>query len=793
VLKLYDIPRDKLHLTNACLCAPPENFTAWREAVACCRPRLINELKSLLPLRWILALGDSALMTLLGKPAKIMNTMGGVITRQLDDETEWNILPAYHPSYLLKLEGAPWRPVAYRHYARAWKLATGTLAPWQWPKEHLEPTADMVAALERILAAKKPVGFDVETQGDDPREDKVMCLSIANEDEGVSTPWESYGNRHGNYPGLSDYQHGDRIRALVKAILEDPAITKLMHNGQYDRLSVEKYGLSVLNWQDTMLAHAVLYPTIRHRLNDVACQFTHADRWKDAYKALKDEKSSNIYVDAPAIDTRDYNFKDSAIMPFIWAEELKELQTRWPEAFGIYDKLFEITQDVAVPMTTRGVLVDLTPFNGHIKRLKGQARAPLKQLEVLWVMLEAREKGVTPAQMQGAKAVAKNRRKHSRLSETALIAKHLGIEMFNPNRSAQTHRLFFRHLGAAVVARTDKGTPALNKTALTVYIGDTDQMLSKAATLFLKHKKTMKLIGFMLHKNINKVRIKPLSATRGIAHPTWKTHGTKTGRWSSPIMIIPKPLRNIFIPHHPNGWIVECDWRQLEVRIMAHLAGDPELIRQIMADEDVYVWAAAYIYEKTYAEIKAEGKESKKRKLAKAFSLGRNYGAGDMTLLENLRPSFPGLRLVDIARAREKIEAAYPVLEAHRRRLKSKAVEDDFVEEPFDRRREYFWGSPEPTKVLNFGQQSGGAALIRAVAVEINKELNWQDEGILMQYHDALILDGPDPIKLYRLFHKHMRFVLGPMLYDIEVSVGRNWRDVTTVHSEEDITKLMEA
>ena len=784
LLKLYKIPRTSLHLTNAVLCAPPENFGEWKKAIACCRPRLIAELKNSPP-RWVLALGDHALTALMGKSMKVLNWMGGVMTKHLNGSGEWSIVPAYHPSYIMRLEGAPYRPVTHRHYQRAWKLATGELAPWNWGEMHIEPGRKMVRALQRILSSKKPVGFDVETQGINPRTDKCMCLSIANEDVGICTPWEAYTNRHGSNMGLADYRYGRRIRQLVKTILEDESITKLMHNGQHDSLTVEKYGIAVTNWDDTMLAHAVLYPTIRHRLNDAACQFTHAPRWKDVFEVSKTEKGGEGYVQASAEALRLYCCKDSAIMPPLWAGLKEELSTRWPEAQEIYDKLFAITQEVAVPMSTRGLPIDLTKFKGHIKRLKAQARTPLRQLEVLWVMLESREMKVTPAVMAAAKRVAAQRKKHSNLSETAIIAKYLGIEMFNPDRSKHTHRMFLRHFGAPVVHRTNKGAPSLNATALTAYMGDSDPMLARAATLMLRYKKRVKLARFLLNRNINKVPIKEVSPGLGHCTPPWKTHGTKTGRWSSPIMIIPKPLRDIFLPHHKDGWVVECDWKQLELRIIAQQSGDKELLRQFDNGEDIYVAAARNIYQK-------KDISKNERALAKAFVLGRNYGGGDLKIWQQLRPKFPSLRIDDIAFARAQIESAHPELEVFRAKLLRDGRQLDYVSEPFDGRREYFYGSPEPTKILNFPQQGGGAALIRRVAIAIKPELDWPDEGILMQYHDALILDGPDPVRLYQLFHKHMRFQLGPMLYEIEVSVGRNWRDAVEVHSEGDIHKLME-
>jgi DNA polymerase-1 len=230
--------------------------------------------------------------------------------------------------------------------------------------------------------------------------------------------------------------------------------------------------------------------------------------------------------------------------------------------------------------------------------------------------------------------------------------------------------------------------------------------------------------------------------------------------------------------------LVEADWKQLEVRVVTEHSQDQELLRQFREGEDIYVAAARHVYGKS--EI-----TDPERALAKAAVLARNYGAGAQKIYDSQKPKFPKLTLGAVKDMMAAISAAHPELEEHRAWLWAQAQQNDYVEDPIGGRREYFWGAPELSKTLNFPQQAGGAALVTMVALKIRDELNWRDEGILLQYHDALILDGPDPVRLYQILRKHMRFERRGVLYDIDVKVGRNWRDMTKVTCEADIIALI--
>lgn len=227
VFERVGVRRVSCHVTNALLCRPHSKMSPsqWKQALACCAPRLQRELAGVAA-KTILALGGKAQQAVTGK-AKITDWMGSPLKvhETFGDRT---CLSTIHPAFVLR--GKPEYVAVLRiHTDRAWQLALGKLLPYTWPEIVIGPTEhgnekEVIAALKRIKKAKK-VGCDVETADIDPLSD-LLNVGFGSYEVGlaVSVFWQTATTP---------------IRKLVAEILASEKIEKVFHNGAFDVVVLE--------------------------------------------------------------------------------------------------------------------------------------------------------------------------------------------------------------------------------------------------------------------------------------------------------------------------------------------------------------------------------------------------------------------------------------------------------------------------------------------------------------------------------------------------------------------------
>ena len=660
--------------------------------------------------------------------------------------------------------------------------------PFQWQPHVIEPGPSMLDFLDAIAHGKEPVAFDVETQGDDPYHAKIMCLSLATTQFGVSVPWLSYFNkRAGDVPGLSTYSTGAKIERLVKQILASPKIPKTAHNGAYDLAALAAHGCGVRGFDfDTILAHATVSPPLKHGLDTVACIYLAAERWKQNFRALKDEKGADRFANADPLVLREYNCKDSLSVALIrpqLEDELDLLHNGWDLYHGL-----EAQSTIAAEMQARGVPVDEGTFKTHIEELKRYRGVPSRNLRRLYFWLKTKGN----AKARRAYRYAKEHREVGR--PVAYGSTKANIKVFNPRSHAMVRELFRDLLGAPELRWSERtGEPSYNDKVLSQLIASSDPMISYAVANMTRYRSWDKLAGFLIKKNINGVPV-----VDGLAHTNWKVYGTRTGRWSSPLMIIPKEgvfslgklkngqeklvhtpgLRDIFTGFGKN-WVVEADYKQLEAVIMALLAGDERWLAIHEAGGKVHFDTARIVFSLPEGAPVSE----EQKQVAKRVNYAIQYGVSLDTLWANLNAMGFHCSLADAARIMVAVQGQHPAMMAYQARALSEAYRNDYVEEPLSGLRYYFNGKVKPQEVYNNPVQMLGAVLIKRAIVGVRAELRWPKEGILFQNHDALIVDGPNPDRLEKILVKHMTqtITLGgyTTTFTVDVKRGRNWGSLT--------------
>jgi DNA polymerase-1 len=209
---------------------------------------------------------------------------------------------------------------------------------------------------------------------------------------------------------------------------------------------------------------------------------------------------------------------------------------------------------------------------------------------------------------------------------TASIRKHAGGS-FNPASPKQVAELLFTKLGLPVMSQTKSG-PSTDASVLEAL-----RHLHELPDLLLQHRMLSKLIGTYLTK------LPEYISADGRIHTNLKQTGAETGRLASDspnLQNIPKKsdlgreIRAAFIPG-PGRMFLAADYSQIELRVLAHLSGDPTLKQAFASGADIHRFVAAQV-----AGIDEASVTPKQRNAAKAVNFGIIYGQTAFGLSQQL-------------------------------------------------------------------------------------------------------------------------------------------------------------
>ena len=261
---------------------------------------------------------------------------------------------------------------------------------------------------------------------------------------------------------------------------------------------------------------------------------------------------------------------------------------------------------------------------------------------------------------------------------------------------------------------------------------------------------------------------------------------TATGRLSStepnlqniPIrMELGKKIRKAFVPE--KGYVfVDADYSQIELRIMAHLSEDPELIKAYHSEKDIHKITASQVFKVDFDKVTKE-----QRNNAKAVNFGIIYGISSFGLGENL-----GISRKEAERYIKDYFAAYPKVKEYLDSLVDKAMENGFITTFFGRIR------PIPELHSNnfmkrqFGErvamnspvQGTAADIIKIAMINVNNRLKKElkDSRLILQIHDELLVEAKEEEKdavAKILEEEMMRAADLRVPLEVEVKFGHDW------------------
>ncbi|HEY1162316.1 MAG TPA: DNA polymerase I [Candidatus Dormibacteraeota bacterium] len=306
------------------------------------------------------------------------------------------------------------------------------------------------------------------------------------------------------------------------------------------------------------------------------------------------------------------------------------------------------------------------------------------------------------------------------------------------------------------------------------------------------------IIGLILeHRQLSKLKstyvdalpqlVDPMS---GRVHTSFGQASTATGRLSSSnpnLMNIPirtelgQRIRRAFKAARPDHVMVSADYSQIELRIAAHLSGDPKLLGAFAAGQDIHTATAAAVF-----KIPIETVDPNQRRLAKVANFGSIYGQGEYGLSQQL--GITG----DVARDfLKEYWSTYSRLKEYLDEVRRKAREEGFVVSATGRRRaipdlrspNFQLRSAAERMAINFPMQSLAADIIKIAMVRLQREIEADHiEGrMLLQVHDELLFEVPKS-EVDQFAEKVPRIMTGAYELEtgieVETKVGPNWADM---------------
>ena len=355
------------------------------------------------------------------------------------------------------------------------------------------------------------------------------------------------------------------------------------------------------------------------------------------------------------------------------------------------------------------------------------------------------------------------------------IYKEAGHEV-NLNSPKQLSDLLYKKLKLPLPARQkteySTGAEVLEKLALE----------HKIVEKILKHRTLGKLLSTYVE-----ALPKQINPQTGRIHPTFNQSVAATGRLSCQdpnLQNIPvktkegKKIREGFKPEKKGWSFVDADYSQIELRLLAHLSKDSELIRAFNNNEDIHSYTASLVFKTDIKHVTPE-----MRRIAKVVNFGTIYGQGPFGLSQLLNIPFK--------EANEFIKTyfeRYTSVESFLEKCKKDALEKKFAETLFGRIRPI----PEidnknPTiraaaqrLAINTPLQGTAADIIKLAMIDIDKEIKKEKlEGfMILQIHDELMFEVPDNeiVVFKELVKKKMENVVKlkvPLIVDLQV--GKNW------------------
>lgn len=351
----------------------------------------------------------------------------------------------------------------------------------------------------------------------------------------------------------------------------------------------------------------------------------------------------------------------------------------------------------------------------------------------------------------------------------------LAGEEFNINSPKQLGKILFEKLDLPVIKKTKTGY-STNAEVLEA-LKDKHEIINK----ILYFRQITKLYSTYIEG------LKNVIDEDGRIHSNFTQTVTTTGRLSSTepnLQNIPiknengRSIRKVFIPHNKDSVILSADYSQIELRVLAHISGDENMIRAFRNNVDIHTSTASEVFNVPIEEV-----TKTMRSNAKAVNFGIVYGIGDFSLAQDL-----GITRVEAKKYIDTYLERYENVQKYMDRVIEEAEQKSYVTTLLHRKR-YIPEIKSSNKIvkalgkrlaMNAPIQGSAADIIKIAMVNVASELKEKKlkSKLILQVHDELILNVyKDEIDLVRdIVKNQMENVLDLRIpLDVDISIGETW------------------
>jgi DNA polymerase I len=588
----------------------------------------------------------------------------------------------------------------------------------------LADTAEKQVALAEQLASLDSFCFDTETTGLDANLADIVGLSF------------SFENAKAYYvPTPADREGAQAIVDIFKPVLENPNIEKIGQNIKYDILLLARYGVKVQgSLFDTMLAHYLIDPDTRHGMDVLAENYL--------------------------------NYSPVSITELIGEKGKKQGNMRDVEVEKIKEYAAE---DADITLQLKNVFHPLL-VETNTMQLAQDVEFPL-----VYILAEIERNGVkidVPALEEFSKTLEQDIKN---LEES--IFEKAGVN-FNIASPKQLGEVLFDKLQL---------DPKAKKTKTGQYKTGEDVLLA------LAHKSDIvqDILNFRQMQKLKSTYVDALpeliNPETGLIHTSYNQAVAATGRLSSTnpnLQNIPirtergREVRKAFIPRSENNVILSADYSQIELRLIAELSKDQNMMEAFSQGHDIHRATAAKVYNVDFDAVTSE-----QRRNAKAVNFGIIYGQSAFGLSQNL-----GISRKEASDIINEYFNQYTGIKKYMSDAVESAKEKGYVETILKRRRYLRDINSANMTVRGFAErnainapiQGSAADLIKLAMIAIQKEI--EQRGLtgkmIMQVHDELVFDVPkDEIVVFKkiILDKMSNAIKTSVPLIVEIGEGKNW------------------
>jgi uracil-DNA glycosylase family 4 len=772
VLEAYHLDRSQMFITNACLCTSRDNpsFTPPPLAVAACRPRLMTELRQH-GVETVMTLGNTATQSILRTKTGITSLRVGPY-RETDDLPGVRVIPTFHPAACLRSSAS------FPSMANDFQKIITKPVPWEEPKTVVLDTERGALRALKLLRVKYhkvvvdiEVAIDKEKSFDHPNRFGILCIGVCVQ-MGI---------------GIVFGEEACKSKAVLTEMAAWFKESELIfQNGKFDIGGLHPLGfLDLKIGQDTMFKSYVLDERSGiHGLKYNAVEKLGTPRY-DEELSLYIPKGGN-YGHIPRDVLYRYNAYDVVAT---WAldelfdseldrEDAQRLDPIRPRADGEWWGLRRL-HDFLCEAATGFVYTELNGFAvdlAYNRELQKEYKAEIANLERIMFKIVGPFNPRSPMQVKAVLhdlkvEIPKKKNAKGVMAETT-DAEALQM-MLDALKSRRTNR---RPVLQARVVQS----PSNSIGPEAVEVDTQDQAITFLETM-LKHRKASKMDGTYV-SGLRKF------VYRGRVYPTIMLHSTNTGRLSQKrpsLQVIPRgdKLRRQYKVAKDDHVLIECDYGQLELRVLTWLAQD-EYFAEIFRDPSRDLFDELIPVIKPERSYRQQLSKKDRRNVIKCFVYGLAYGREAKSIAEEL-----DIPLREAQMMLRDFFSVIPNIVAFREKVKKMALQGQDLITPFGRRRRFSLITDENIKEIQneacaFFPQSIGSD----ICVSANNVLRPELKGIAWcrnTIHDALYYETHQDNVEYvgrlmqqRMMESAVRVVGDYVPFKVDCEVGRNWGDM---------------